>query len=231
MAFQTLSALRRWSGTWAGVCGSAVALLLHQGAVFALKVFLPPNEAGTGQHLGRQPALSLSLCFPATPLQALVSPQQPPSSEPPPSPCPRPTQCQSSQSSRSRSPCCLKSRLPGAMWSHAGVGSGEQPLGCAAPGHVLFPLRVSRAPFFLSSSVTFIVSRSVRLSLSSLGTLIPTDATLEVGSIFLLSAPTGRQLWAPLGMFRTAQSRPEGRLPRRERPSSPIHQRLTSATA
>lgn len=88
---------------------------------------------------------------------------------------------------------------------------------------------LSRA--FLSSSVTFIVSRSVRLSLSSLGTLIPTDATLEVGSIFLLSAPTGRQPWAPLGMFRTAQSRPEGRLPRRERPSSPIHQRLTSATA
>lgn len=150
MAFQTLSALRRWSGTWAGVCGSAVALLLHQGAVFALKVFLPPNEAGTGQHLGRQPALSLSLCFPATPLQALVSPQQPPSSEPPPSPCPRPTQCQSSQSSRSRSPCCLKSRLPGAMWSHC-RGLRGAATGLCCPGPRAVPTEgLSRAflPFF-----------------------------------------------------------------------------------
>lgn len=230
MAFQTLSALRRWSGTWAGVCGSAVALLLHQGAVFALKVFLPPNEAGTGQHLGRQPALSLSLCFPATPLQALVSPQQPPSSEPPPSPVLGPRSA--SRHSR-RGPALPAVLNPGCQGRCAATlaWAREQPLGCAALGRVLFPLRVSRAPFFLSSSVTFIVSRSVRLSLSSLGTLIPTDATLEVGSIFLLSAPTGRQPWAPLGMFRTAQSRPEGRLPRRERPSSPIHQRLTSATA
>lgn len=52
---------------WAGMCGSAAALLLHQGAVFGLKVFLPWNEAGTGLPLLCQLVLSLSLYFPVIP--------------------------------------------------------------------------------------------------------------------------------------------------------------------
>lgn len=73
---------------WAGVCRSSVALLLHQGAVFALTAFLPLNEAGTRQPLLCQLALSLSLYFPVIALQALITLHSPPFLEPlsPPSP-------------------------------------------------------------------------------------------------------------------------------------------------
>lgn len=55
----------------AGVCGSAVALRLHQGAVFA-PVFLPPKEAGAPQPLSGQRTLYWSPYFPVIPLQAVM---------------------------------------------------------------------------------------------------------------------------------------------------------------
>lgn len=63
---------------WAGVCRPSIALLLHQGAVFALTTFLPLNEAGTRQPLLCQLALSLSLYFPVIALQALITIHSPP---------------------------------------------------------------------------------------------------------------------------------------------------------
>lgn len=69
-------------------------------------------------------------------------------------------------------------------------------------------LRVSHAPVFLSSSVTFIAScvlpsapprRSVRPSLSSLGTLIPTGATLKVRRYFPFVCPHWLPALGPTG--------------------------------
>lgn len=165
--------------------------------MFALKVFLPWNEAGTQPPL---PCLPAPCACPCASLPPPAGPHHPSlasflrASSIPQSTIPQgPTQCQLSQVSLFHplpSACCLKTGVAGVMWNHIGVAlnqavsSGWEPLCCLGPCTV--STRVSSCLFFLfclSPSLFLVPSLQhapppshLSLSLSSLGTLTPTVA-------------------------------------------------------
>lgn len=105
------------------------------------------------------------------------------------------------------------------------VGQGRSHWAALPQARMLFPPSISPCLWFLSRLSSYfchLVScvlpsspppRSVHLSLSSLGTLIPTGAALKARRSFPFVCPHRLPARGPTGHVRTAQSRREGRLP------------------